>query len=91
MPTETEFVAGEIKRSGFPLESKIVEILESHGWEVRQSMFYHDLDDGEYKETDIIAHKTVARALKDAPSYPYSVTVALMVECKKESEYRLNP
>jgi len=79
---ENEYIAQEIRKSGFPLEIETAAILEAHGWEVIPSLFYHDCDD-EFKEIDLIAYKTMAKSLRDSPNYPFTITTVLVVECKK--------
>ena len=84
---ENEHVANEIRKSGFPLEIEVAEVLERHGWEVTPSLFYHDLDDDEFKEMDLVARKRAANAfssdLSRSRTYPYNVTMELVIECKK--------
>src|SRR5208282_1726017 len=86
---ENNYVAEQIRKSGYPLEVEISDILERHDWEVLPSIFYFDHDDSEFKETDILAYKVVARALKGSPNYPYSITIGLLAECKRREDVAL--
>ncbi len=86
MSKENRYIADELGKSGFPLEIETAEVLEKSGWEVLPSVFYYDYDDDTYKETDIIAYKTVAKGDKDTPYYPYHITVVLLIECKKRDD-----
>ena len=78
MKNENDFVASEIRKSGYPLEIEIAELLERHDWQVRPSVFYRDHDNGDSRETDIIAYKSMR-----VVGSPYCITIALMIECKK--------
>lgn len=86
MKSENEYIAEEIRESGFPLEIEIAEVLEAHGWEVIPSTFYYDYDNDEFKEIDLLAYKSVAKSVKDSPNYPYAITMGLIIECKKRQD-----
>lgn len=85
---ENGYVASEIRRSGYPLEVEVAELLESSGWEVLPSVFYQDRDDNTYKETDLIAYKHIA-PLKGSRNYPYRITIGVLLECKKREDIAL--
>jgi hypothetical protein len=89
MTSENEFIASEIRKSGYPLEVEVAELLETCGWEVFPSLFYEDKDEEEFKEIDILAYRQIAGALKGSPNYPYSVTIAVLLECKKRENLAL--
>lgn len=80
---ENRYVAEQILRSGFPLEIELSELLEARHWEVMPSVSYYDFDLDEFREIDLLAYKTIARSVKDAPNYPYEIVIALVIECKK--------
>jgi hypothetical protein len=82
--TENEFVAEELRKSGFPLEIQVADILSENGWSVFPSYLYFDYDDGVHKELDIIAYK-VLKGQIDASDY-YNVHVELLIECKKRED-----
>jgi hypothetical protein len=86
---ENEHVAAEIRKSGFPLEIEIADILQRHGWQVIPSSFFYDYDMEQYRETDILAYNHVGAALKGSPNYPYRVTMGLVLECKKREDTAL--
>lgn len=81
---ENSRIADEVRRSGFPLEIEIAELLEKSRWEVSPSFFYKDYDDNEYKELDITAYKGVKSV--SAPNDPYRVSLNLSIECKKKED-----
>ena len=56
---ENKRVADAIEKSGFPLEVEMMELLESRGWSVFPSTFYHDKDDDQFKEVDLIGDKAL--------------------------------
>lgn len=82
--TENEFVAEELRKSGFPLEIEVADILSENGWSVFSSFLYLDYDDDVHKELDIIANK-VLKGQIDASDY-YNVQVELLIECKKRED-----
>jgi len=86
---ENEHVAAQIKKSGFPLEIEIADILQRHGWQVFPSSFFYDYDTGEFREIDILAYNVVGTALKDSANYPYRITMGLVIECKKREDTAL--
>ena len=88
MKSENEYVAEEIRKSGFPLEMEIAELLEARGWEVMPSVFWCDHDYDEYKEIDMLAYNRVTGPLKDSPNYPYAVTIELVLNARRERTSR---
>ncbi len=89
MSKENEHVAEEIRKSGFPLEIEVADILQRHGWEVIPSSFFYDYDTEEYREIDILAYNHVGTALKGSANYPYRITMGLVLECKKREDTAL--
>ena len=58
---------------GYPLEMKVASALREHGFEVRQSHYYKDIQTDEHREIDILAVRT------DLLGY---AEVAFLIECK---------
>lgn len=79
--TENEFVAEELRKSGFPLEIEVADVLSTNGWNVFPSIRYLDYDDGVHKELDIIANKVLRGQIDTSDCY--NVQVELLIECKK--------
>jgi len=83
---ENAFVAAEIRKSGFPLEVEITELLEKGGWDVLPSYFYFDRDEMVFKEIDILAYKHIIPP-KGFSNFPYYLTIGVLVECKKRENF----
>jgi len=81
--SENDYVREQIRRSGFPLEIEVTEILQTRKWEVEPSKFYYDHDAGGFREMDALAVRPLTELRKENPSYPYDIKVNLVVECKK--------
>lgn len=67
-----------IIKSGFPLEMRISNILSKQGWRYSMNSLYADFETGKYRESDIVAEKTIN-----------GISVHLIIECKKSEETQL--
>ena len=81
------YIRKEVERSGFPLEFEVASVLKEHGWEVLPSSPYWDLDEGQWRETDMKAYKSLPVPPAGDSANPYTVTLALIVECKRTEEH----
>ncbi|MFH1626123.1 MAG: hypothetical protein ABID54_13350 [Pseudomonadota bacterium] len=84
---KTKFIKQEIERSGFPFEMEITSILKEDGWDVLPSTPYWDEDEGKWREIDIKAYKSIEQGPDGENLKPYSLSVALIIECKKTDDY----
>jgi hypothetical protein len=87
MDDKTRFVKQEIEKSGFPFEMEIAFVLKENKWEVLPSASYWDEDEGKWREIDIKAYKSVHQTPHGETIKPYSISVALIIECKKTDEF----
>jgi len=82
MDDKASFIKEAIEKSGFPFEMEIASLLKEDGWEVLPSAPYWDEDEGKWREIDIKAYKTSDQTPDDESIKPYSLCVALIIECK---------
>lgn len=87
MNDKTSFIKEAIEKSGFPFEMEIASLLKEHGWEVLPSAHYWDEDEEKWREIDIKAYKTADQTPEGESIRPYSLCVALIIECKKTDEF----
>jgi len=81
------FIREEVERSGFPLGFEVASLLKKHGWEVLPSSPYWDLDEGQWREIDVKAYKSLPVPPAGGGANPYTVTLALIVECKRTEKH----
>ncbi len=87
MDDKASFIKETIEKSGFPFEMEIASLLKEDGWEVLPSAPYWDEDEEKWREIDIKAYKTADQTLDGGSIKPYSLCVALIIECKKTDEF----
>jgi hypothetical protein len=87
MDDKVSFIKEAIEKSGFPFEMEIASLLKEDGWEVLPSAPYWDEDEEKWREIDIKAYKTSDQTLEGESIKPYSLSVALIIECKKTDEF----
>jgi len=51
------------------------------------SFFYPDYDAGGFKEMDVLASRTIVKAVKTVPKFPYQISIGLVIQCKKRDGY----
>jgi hypothetical protein len=81
------FIAGEIDKTGYPLEIHASTVLESERWNVLHSTYYQDYDLQTYREIDIRADKTVDRDSSGNELFPYRLHLRIDVQCKKSDSF----
>jgi len=74
---EIEKILKDMEKQGFPLEIKISEIIEAHGWAVANQASYTDLETKKSRTIDILAERNVYYASN------LVFDIWLCVECKK--------
>jgi hypothetical protein len=84
---KARFIKEAIEKSGFPFEMEIASILKQDGWDVLPSAPYWDEDEEKWREIDIKAYKSIDRCPDGQSLKPYSLCVALIIECKKTDEF----
>jgi len=84
---KAKFIRDQIEKSGFPFEMEIAFTLKGEKWEALPSSPYWDEDEEKWREIDIKAYKTIKRSLDGESLKPYSLSVALIIECKKTDEF----
>lgn len=62
-----------LEEQGYPLEMRVASAFRDKGFEVRQSQYYADPDDGNFREIDIVA---------TAPDFYGITNVDFVIECK---------
>jgi hypothetical protein len=82
-----KFVEGELRKSGFPLETELSSFLEERDWFVVSSAFYADHDSGKEGEIDLIASKSLTSDSHARAFDPYELRLTLVIECKTSDEY----
>jgi len=82
MQDRTKFIKERIEKTGFPFEIEIASALKKAEWEVLLSSPYWDEDEEKWREIDIKAYKTITQ-IDGKDLKPYSLTLALIIECKK--------
>ena len=82
-----KFVEGELRKSGFPLETDLSSFLEERAWSVASSAFYVDHDSGKEGEIDLVASKTLTSDAHGKTFDPYELRLTLVIECKTSDEY----
>ena len=87
MDDKTTFIRESIEKSGFPFEMEIASLLKEDGWRVLPSAPYWDEDEEKWREIDIKAYKTMDKTPDGESIKPYSLCVALIIECKKTNEF----
>lgn len=87
MDDKASFIRETIEKSGFPFEMEIASLLKEDGWEVLPSAPYWDEDEEKWREIDIKAYKTAHQTPDGESIKPYSLCVALIIECKKTDEF----
>lgn len=87
MDDKVSFIKEAVEKSGFPFEMEIASILKEDGWEVLPSAPYRDEDEEKWREIDIKAYKTSNQTPDGESIKPYSLRVALIIECKKTDEF----
>lgn len=87
MNDKASFIKESIEKSGFPFEMEIASLLKENGWEVLPSAPYWDEDEEKWREIDIKAYKTADQTPDGESIKPYSLRVALIIECKKTNEF----
>jgi hypothetical protein len=86
---ENDFIADEIRKSGFPLEIEVAEFLQDKGWHVFPSHYYPDRDEDTHKELDILAEKIFSTKQQQSGKYSYTIMITLLIECKKREDLAL--
>ncbi len=66
---------------------EIASILKQAGWEVVPSAPYWDEDEEKWREIDIKAYKSIENTPEGESVKPYSLSIALIIECKKTDEF----
>ena len=84
---KTRFITEEIERSGFPFEMRVASILTENKWKVLPSSPYLDEDEGQWREIDLKACKSTDRTQDGRGIMPYSVSIGLIIECKKTDKF----
>jgi len=87
MDDKASFIKQAIEKSGFPFEMEIASLLKEDGWDVLPSAPYWDEDEEKWREIDIKAYKTSDQTADGESMKPYSLCVALIIECKKTDEF----
>ncbi|MBW4421175.1 MAG: hypothetical protein KME13_18400 [Myxacorys californica WJT36-NPBG1] len=68
-----------IRKTGFPLEFRIAEILRKAGWSVINNRYYADDLTGTVREVDLIAYKV--RKVRD-----FQLFTSIVISCKKSED-----
>ena len=79
---EVERIKKDIKKSGFPLEIEVSEVLKKHEWRVLNQQYYFDRDERKVRTIDILAY--VADHSQVGDYKPFHVS--LIIECKSSSK-----
>jgi hypothetical protein len=87
-------ILGEIGKTGFPLELRVADFLQSRGYFVASSLYYLDQDEDKGREIDIQALKGISLGFylgtgDESPSpddEPCMVRNCLLIECKKSDK-----
>ena len=79
---EFERIKNDIKKSGFPLEIEVSEVLKRHEWRVLNQQYYFDRDERKVRTIDILAY--VADHSQVGDYKPFHVS--LIIECKSSSK-----
>lgn len=87
MDDKASFIKEAIEKSGFPFEMVIASLLKGDGWEVLPSAPYWDEDEEKWREIDIKAYKIADQTPEGESIKPYSLCLALIIECKKTDEF----
>lgn len=87
MDDKARYIKEAIEKSGFPFEMEIASILKKAGWGVRPSVTYWDEDEEKPREIDIEADKSMEQTPEGESIKPYSLSVALIIECKKTDKF----
>jgi len=78
-PGREEAIWSSFEKSGMPLELEVYEaITKTKNWSAHPSQYYVDSDEGKGREVDLLALLE-----HDNPARHYSITVQLIIECKK--------
>ena len=81
------FIAGEIDKTGYPLEITASTTLESEGWNVAHSTYYQDYDLQAFREIDIRADKTIGHSSSANDLSPYRLHLRMNIQCKKSDPF----
>jgi hypothetical protein len=84
---KTRFIKEQIEKSGFPFEMKVASIVKGAKWEILPSSPYWDEDEEKWREIDIKAYRTIKQTPDGESLSPYSLSIALIIECKKTDEF----
>jgi len=76
-------ILSEINKTGFPLELRISDSIESRGYIKKHSVYYVDDDEGKGRELDILAHKFL---WNQKGKINWFVDTYLAIECKKSDK-----
>lgn len=76
--TKINFLIEELKKTGFPLEMEILNILNSGNWIARPNDYYYDYDLNIGREIDIRASLFPHEQASNFNAFPF-----LAIECKK--------
>lgn len=72
-------IAEWVLKQGYPLEMEVAAAFQSCGFETTQSAYYEDLESGDTRETDVIAHQNIGCA-------KMLIRLSMIVECKKSAK-----
>jgi len=84
---KTKFIKDQIEKSGFPFEMEVARILKDAKWEVLPSSPYLDEDEEKWREIDIKAYKSIEQTIDGESIKPYTLEIALIIECKKSDKF----
>lgn len=88
MPDRLEKLWEQVKKTGFPLEMRVIEALVNRGWTVSSSSTYFDEDeDRKPRELDVKAIKNYHFGRMSAFSnVQYSLHITLTIQCKQSTK-----
>jgi hypothetical protein len=89
MPDRLEKLWKKAKKTGFPLEMKVIETLVNRGWTVYSSSTYFDEDeDRKPRELDVKAIKNYDFGrMRNFSNTQYSLHVTLTIQCKQSTKH----
>jgi hypothetical protein len=76
----------QVKKSGYPLEIEISNILDSKHYVVFNSQYYFDAEEGKGRDIDVYALPLDPDPVNDK-ILPFSLRLELTIECKKSEPY----